>query len=453
VVDDPAQMPMKPVIIVYAKAPVPGQVKTRLIPKLGESGATKLHEAFVEDTLAMVNTLADTFDIELHTDVPTKSWPWPGVRRVQREGNLGIKLYTTLHAALDGGRPLALIIGSDSPTLPTEFLEYLARSNADVVLGPAKDGGFYAIGCRKTHPDMFARVTWSNVNTRTQTKEAVGRCGLEVAEGREWFDVDEPEDLDLLIQSEPVGRTLEVLKDFAVMPRSPWLSIVIPTLNEAASIGRTLETVLALGNGAQVIVADGQSDDETARIAREYPVTVLSSARGRGLQLRTGAERATGEVLWFLHADSIPPPDSHHQIREALRSPQIIGGNFDLLFGGDSSAARQLTRIYPHLRKLGLCYGDSGIFVRREVYLTAGGFRPYPIFEDLDLIKRIRRQGRFLHLKSQIVTSSRRFEGRSFGVTFAKWTAMQIMYWAGVHPDVLGRWYAPIRSRGSRAER
>jgi len=222
---------------------------------------------------------------------------------------------------------------------------------------------------------------------------------------------------------------------------------VIPVLNEAASIGRTLQNVLALGNGAQVIVADGQSDDETARIACEYPVTVVSSARGRGLQLKTGAEQATGDVLWFLHADSIPPPDSHQRIREALQAPQIVGGNFDLLFDGDSRAARQLTRIYPHLRKLGLCYGDSGIFVRREVYRAVGGFCAYPIFEDLDLLKRIRRQGRFLHLKSQITTSSRRFEGRNFGVTFAKWTAMQIMYWAGVHPDVLGRWYAPIRGR------
>jgi rSAM/selenodomain-associated transferase 2/rSAM/selenodomain-associated transferase 1 len=444
---------MKPVIIVYAKAPVPGQVKTRLIPKLGEAGAAKLHEAFVEDTLAMVSGLAEYFDIELHTDVPTKAWSGPGVRRVQCEGDLGTKLYSTLREALEGGRPLALIVGSDSPTLPAEFLEDLARLDADIVLGPAKDGGFYAIACRRTHPEMFAGVTWSHADTRIQTKEALRRCGLEVAEGREWFDVDQPEDLDLLIQSQPVGRTLEVLKDLGIMPNSPWLSIIIPTLNEAASIGRTLETVLALGSGAQVIVADGQSDDETARIAREFPVTVLTSSRGRGLQLRTGAERATGEVLWFLHADSTPPPDSHDRIREALRLPQIIGGNFDLLFDGDSRAARQLTRIYPHLRKLGLCYGDSGIFVRREVYLAAGGFRAYPIFEDLDLIKRIRKHGRFLHLDSQILTSSRRFEGRSFGLTFAKWTAMQIMYWAGVHPEVLGRWYAPIRGRGSRTER
>src|SRR5258708_11243453 len=265
---------MKPVIIVYAKAPVMGQVKTRLIPRLGETGATTLHEGFVEDTLTMVSTLAESFDIELHTDVPANVWSWLGVRRVQCEGDLGTKLYANLREALHGGRTLAVIVGSDSPTLPAAYLQDLVLSNADVVLGPAKDGGFYAIACRKTHPEMFAGVTWSSANTRAQTKEAVRRCGLVVEEGREWFDVDEPEDLDLLVQSSPIGRTLEVLKDL-----SPWLSIVIPTLNEAASIGRTLETVLSLGNAAQLIVSDHHTDDTTPRIARGYPVTALSSAR------------------------------------------------------------------------------------------------------------------------------------------------------------------------------
>ena len=436
---------MKPVIIVYAKAPVPGQVKTRLIPKLGADGAARLHHAFVADTLAMANSLAETFDVELHTDIPTEAWPWPGVRGLQSAGDLGVKLYATLRQALDAGRPLALIVGSDSPTLPARFLAELAGLDADVVLGAAKDGGYYAIGCRKIHPEMFAGVEWSSSNTRAQTEGAIRRCGLSMATGPEWFDVDEPEDLELLIRPGLAGGTLEVLRDCGLVP---WLSVVIPVLNEAAAIGATLDAVAGLGAGVEVIVVDGQSDDDTARIARDHGAIVLSAPRGRGLQLKTGAERANGEVLWFLHADSIPPPGAIQSIREALETARVVGGNFDLVFDGGSRAARNLTRIYPHLRKLGLCYGDSGIFVKREVYRAAGGFRAYPIFEDLDLIKRLRRHGRFLHLGARIVTSSRRFEGRSFGLTFAKWTAMQVLYWAGVHPEVLGRWYAPIRSKG-----
>jgi len=446
---------MKPVIIVYARALIPGEVKTRLIPKLGALGAAQLHEAFVEDTLGMLNGLSETFDLELHTDVPTEAWSWKGARRVQSAGDLGAKMYTTIQDALAAGRPFVMIVGSDSPTLPAKFLEELAGSNADVVLGPTKDGGYYAIGCRRADPEMFAGVTWSCDATRSQTIDAVRRCGLSVECGPEWFDVDQPQDLELLIESGIGGRTLEVLSDCGLVSRakSAWLSVVIPTLNESSVIAHTLDAVSRLGADVEVIVVDGQSEDDTARIARQHGATVLSASRGRGLQLRMGAERATGEVLWFLHADSTPSPDAEQRIRQALEARHVIGGNFDLVFDGGSKAARKLTRIYPHLRKLGLCYGDSGVFVRRDVYDAAGGFRAYPIFEDLDLIKRIRKHGRFVHLDSQIVTSSRRFEGRSFGLMFTKWTAMQILYWAGVHPGVLGRWYLPIRSKGGKVQR
>jgi rSAM/selenodomain-associated transferase 2/rSAM/selenodomain-associated transferase 1 len=435
---------MKPVIVVYAKAPIPGRVNTRLIPKVGPDGAAQLHEAFTADTLDMVSSLAGVFDVELHTDVPTDAWSWSGVRRLQSSGDLGTRMYTTLRDALAEGRPFALILGSDSPTLPAEFLLEFLLFDGDAVLGPTTDGGFYAIGCRKVHPEMFARVTWSSAATRAQTLDAFGRCGLQVAEGRKWFDVDEPEDLELLIEEGPKGRTLEALSQL----RLPWLSVVIPTLNEASTIGRSLEAVSRLGPDVEVIVVDGESDDGTPRIAREFGVNVVNASRGRGQQLIVGAEQARGEVLWFLHADSIPPPDARGKIRSALDEKDVIGGNFDLVFDGGSRAARQLTWIYPRLRRLGLCYGDSGVFVRRRVYAAVGGFRSYPIFEDLDLIKKIRRHGRFVHLDSQIVTSSRRFEGRNFGLVFAKWTAMQILYWAGVHPGVLGRWYSPIRAKG-----
>ena len=118
-----------------------------------------------------------------------------------------------------------------------------------------------------------------------------------------------------------------------------------------------------------------------------------------------------------------------------------------LLENGRRQAARLLTWIYPRLRWFGLCYGDSGIFVRRTAYERAGGFRPFPIFEDLDLLRRLKRCGRFVHLLHSVTTSSRRFESSSFTLTFAWWTVLQVLYWMGVSPHFLGRLYAPIRSR------
>jgi len=202
-----------PAIIVYAKAPILGKVKTRLIPELGAQYALELHQAFVQDTLAMADSLSGSFDVELHTDLITEAWSWTGFRRVQTAGNLGAKMYATLQASLSSGRPFAMIVGSDSPTLPRQHLMDLAQLSADLVLGPARDGGYYAIGCRRLHPSMFDQVTWSSSRTLVETEQAAQRCGLSSARGLEWFDVDTLADLASLLETNPQGHTGQVLRE------------------------------------------------------------------------------------------------------------------------------------------------------------------------------------------------------------------------------------------------
>ena len=223
------------------------------------------------------------------------------------------------------------------------------------------------------------------------------------------------------------------------------ISVIIPTLNEASALGPTLDALGRLCGPVEVLVVDGGSSDGTAEAARRPGVRVLRAGRGRGRQLHAGACAARGGVLWFLHADTRPPPDAAGQIRAALRDPAVVGGNFTLCFEGDSRAARFLTRLYAATRRFGLFYGDSAIFVRRAEYVRAGGFRPYPLFEDLDLVRRLARRGRLARLAGVAVTSSRRFEGRSFARTFARWSALQVLWWLGVSPYALGRHYAPVR--------
>jgi rSAM/selenodomain-associated transferase 2 len=229
----------------------------------------------------------------------------------------------------------------------------------------------------------------------------------------------------------------------------PALSVIIPTLDEARSIGRTLDAVLGARGVAEVIVADGGSADGTVEIARGRGAKVIASARGRGAQMHAGARAARGEALWFVHADTRPTPECAARIAEALGDPAVVAGNFDVLFDGGRPSARFLTWLYPRLRRLGLCYGDSAIFVRREAYRRAGGFRAFPVFEDLDLVRRLRQAGRVVHLRATVTTSSRRFEGRSFALTFARWSLLQVLYWLGVHPDTLGRMYAPSGGVGA----
>jgi rSAM/selenodomain-associated transferase 2 len=223
------------------------------------------------------------------------------------------------------------------------------------------------------------------------------------------------------------------------------VSIIVPTLNEQTRISTTLRKLLQLAGGKEIAVVDGGSKDRTLELARAEGVRTINAPRGRGPQMHAGVMETTGDVLWFVHADTIPPSEALEDIRTALADPEVVGGNFGLLFDGPSRAARQLTAIYPSLRRLGLCYGDSGMFVRREVYEKIGGFRPLPLFEDLDLLRRLRRAGRFVHLPQRMVTSSRRFENENFIVVWLQWTALQVLYWCGISPHILARWYRHMR--------
>lgn len=226
----------------------------------------------------------------------------------------------------------------------------------------------------------------------------------------------------------------------------PEISIIIPALNEEDSIRETLRSLQTFDN-AEIILVDGGSTDATISIAENYNVKILHAPRGRGAQLQLGGNCASGEILWFLHADTIVSKDAVEQIKKALENPRAAGGNFTIRFDGARSAAKFLTWLYPLLGKIGLIYGDSAIFARRDVYRKMGGFRSFPIFEDLDFVERLKREGAIVTLKSVVTTSSRRFENKSFLLVFSRWTILQILYWLGVSPDRLLKIYFPTNSK------
>jgi rSAM/selenodomain-associated transferase 2 len=222
------------------------------------------------------------------------------------------------------------------------------------------------------------------------------------------------------------------------------ISIIIPTFNEATTLRDLSRSLRELPGEVQIVIADGGSADGTVQLAVECGLHVVASSRGRGPQMNAGARAATGDVLLFLHADTRLPADALARLEAALGDPRVCGGNFSLRFAGETWESRALDLVYPLLRLGGMCYGDSAIFIRREVFERLNGYRDFPIFEDCDLYRRMRRVGRFARLPQCALTSSRRFEGR-FLRTFALWAVMQCLYWLGVHPRRLDRLYKPLR--------
>ena len=231
----------------------------------------------------------------------------------------------------------------------------------------------------------------------------------------------------------------------------PSVSIIIPTFDEASCLQQTFDAIARVQGNIEVIVADGGSDDSTTEIARLAGARVIECERGRGLQMHSGASTARGQALLFLHADTILPRNAATLIENCLSEDALtVGGNFEVRFDSPSRAARFMTWLYPRLGQLGLYYGDSGIFVRAAAYEETGGFRSFPIFEDVDLVRRLKRKGRMKHLPIAVMTSSRRFENRWFVFTLVRWSTLQVLYWLGVSPIKLGRFYGPGRDASTK---
>lgn len=228
------------------------------------------------------------------------------------------------------------------------------------------------------------------------------------------------------------------------------ISVVIPTLNEAANIGRLVRALRAQGPACEIIVADGDSADDTVAVARGAGADdVILAPRGRGQQLAAGAGRAGGDILWFLHADTIVPPNALAALDSAMANdPVCPGGNFRLLFDGDDGFSRWLDGFYAWLRRRGFYYGDSGIFVRGAVLQALGGIRPIALMEDHDLVRRLERIGRTICIaEPPLLTSSRRFAGRPPARIIAGWVGIHLAYHCGIAPARLATLYDSERNR------
>jgi rSAM/selenodomain-associated transferase 2 len=231
------------------------------------------------------------------------------------------------------------------------------------------------------------------------------------------------------------------------------LSIVIPVRNDAAALARTLDHLERVAPGVEVIVAASGDPDGTARAVAGRAHVCAPGGSTRAQLMNAGAATATGGVVLFLHADSLPPPDTSALIERAMAASGTVGGAFEHWFderGVSLAIISAMNRVRYRLTRN--YYGDQGIFVRTDVFHQLGGFKELALMEDLDFSRRLKRIGRTVLIRAPLRTSARRFIARGpwRTVCFIGW--LLLLHTLGCEPQRYAeRWRGPAdRSPGSR---
>lgn len=220
------------------------------------------------------------------------------------------------------------------------------------------------------------------------------------------------------------------------------ISIIIPVLNEAKTIEKTLLNVQYESN-VEIIVIDGGSVDDTVAIAKNYTTNVISSPLpGRANQMNTGAKVATAEILLFLHADTLLPFNYTSIIDQVLNKKNIIAGAFNLKIDGEMRSLRFIEKMVKwRSHFFSLPYGDQAIFLRKSTFDEIGGFPNLPIMEDFELIRKLKQKGKIAIAPASVLTSSRRWEKLGVVKTTLINQIIIIGYFLGISPYKLRQFY------------
>ena len=314
-------------LIIFTRYPEAGKTKTRLIPALGEQGAADLQRRMTEHLISRIDNLAASRSLNLEIRYEggneTLMRSWLGDKfayHPQPPGDLGHRMCTVFDEAFSNDVEKMIIIGTDIPGISadiiTEALDQLDRH--DLVFGPARDGGYYLISVQrncwpKVNPILFENIAWGTEAVLSQTLLIAEKIGLSHMLLEILDDVDRPDDLDVWRQESQKATRCQDKKT---------ISVIIPALNEAACI-KTTVSMLTQREAIEVIVVDGGSTDGTADIAKAHGATVLTADPSKSGQMNTGAKAAGGDILLFLHADTLLPVNFEKSIISATPSWQV----------------------------------------------------------------------------------------------------------------------------------
>ena len=428
-------------VAIFAKAPVPGYAKTRLVPRLGEAGAAALQRQLAEHAVR----------VAIEADVgPVALWCMPDCEHpffADLQRRYGVALYAQtgadlgerMHRAVEAMAPAGsvLLMGTDCAVITAAHVRHCVDALAvtDAAAIPVEDGGYFLLALRRPAPTLFEGVAWSTSSVFAQTRAKAAAAGLTLTVSEPLWDIDRPEDYERAVAQGvlPVAGT-EID-----------LSIVIPTLNAGGSIGATIDALAEAQRAmrVEIIVVDGGSGDDTRVRAAAAGATILAAPRGRGVQLAAGAERASGRWLLFLHADTTLAGSWSSAVRSFMQAEGNVrrAAHFKLALDDTAPAARRVEALANwRARTLGLPYGDQALLMSREMYSALGGYRDVPIMEDVDIVRRIGK-ARLVELPVTAKTSAARYRRDGYVRRPLRNLSLLALYFLGVPPRRLAGLY------------
>lgn len=412
-----------PTLLVCLKHPTAGRVKTRLAASLGPQQAAELYRHWIGQVFDSIQPIRREVRIVAYftgADLAAFS-DWKHLADEwwqQPDGDLGARLAQGFARAAAAGGSIAAI-GTDcldlDATLLTEAFESL--ENHDAVFGPTLDGGYYLVGTSRLLPGFFDGIPWSTPQTLAAHRDLCQSNGWSYSQL-------------------PARRDIDTLQDWqaycdAASSASPFIVVVIPTLNEETNIAAAIRSVGA-HDGVRIIVADGGSTDATLKIAWQMQAEVVNSPRrGRGCQIAAALQCAKEQVVLVLHADARLPADAIPRIRRhLLEHPECPGGSLGHRFDSCERRCRIVEAVDAFRARRGMSYGDQGQFFRVAELQRAGGFPAQALMEDVELSRRLLALGKPAYLNCPILTSPRRIErlglGRFALLNFALRTAYRL---------------------------
>ncbi len=392
-------------LIVFARFPETGKVKTRLAPAVGADEACRIYERLCRRTLGIAADFkrTDHVHVFLFFTPPGKesqvrrAFPGPWEFLAQEGSHLGNCMENAFRSVRDRGCHRIVLIGSDILDLEARDLEdaFSALGRDDAVLGPSEDGGYYLIGLTRPCQAAFATDEWGTAGVCGRTARILRESGFTLRTITKRRDIDRPEDLKHIHKAGLLKK----------------LSVVIPTLAPPERLSPLFDRLSpVLWPEDEIVVVRGTTEDQGGIERPAAGIILARSPVGRGLQLNRGAELSSGDVLFFLHDDCVPPPSFACSVRKIFAEPRKSLGCFRLGFSPAPSLLPLIEK-WANLRTrlFSMPYGDQGLFCTRETFEAVGGFRKKFILEDVDFVERCSKRGGLLVLPDTIFTSSRRY--------------------------------------------